>query len=212
MSSRPDLTAGVRVRVPLLFAIPLGALAVIGLGAFGFSRILLALEPEAATTVALVMAANILIACAIVAYKPRMDSVTVAELLVVVTYPIVIGIVLAQVGFGGGGEAHGAEETANQQTGGGVTDTLTAAGVAFGTDQLSFPADEATTLTFENDDSAPHNVAIYEDESASKDLFVGRTIEGGSSTEYDIPAMEAGEYFFRCDLHPTSMTGSVTVE
>lgn len=210
MSSRPDLMAGVRLRVPLLFAIPLGALLVIGLGAFGFARILLSLAPEAATAVALVMAANILIACAIVANKPRMDSVTVAELLVVVTYPIVIGIVLAQIGFGGG--HHGAEETANQQTGGGSTETLTAAQVAFGTDQLALPANEPTELKFENEDSAAHNLAIYTDESASEDLFVGRNVDGGSSTTYEIPALEKGEYFFRCDLHPTSMTGTVTVE
>lgn len=220
MSSRPDLVAGVRVRVPLLFAIPLGALLVIGLGAFGFARILLSLAPEAATTVALVMAANILIACAIVANKPRMDSVTVAELLVVVTYPILIGIVLAQIGFGGGA-GHGAEaaagegahgETANQQTGGGTTESLIAKGVAFGTDQLTFPANEATTIEFDNQDSVPHNVSIYEDDTASKDIFVGREIAGGSSTDYEIPAMKPGEYFFRCDLHPTSMTGTVTVE
>lgn len=211
MSSRPDLTAGVRVRVPLVFAIPIAAVAVIGLGALGFSQILLRLAPEAATTVALVMAANILIACAIVASKPRLDSVAVAELMVVVTYPILIGIVLAQIGFGGGA-AHGGEEAANQKTGGGATDTLTAAGVAFGTDQLALPAGEATTLEFENEDSVPHNVAIYETEKAAEDLFVGRTIEGGASVSYEIPALEAGEYFFRCDLHPTSMTGTVKVE
>ncbi|HWC13120.1 MAG TPA: cupredoxin domain-containing protein, partial [Actinomycetota bacterium] len=106
---------------------------------------------------------------------------------------------------------HGAEETANQRTGGGTTETITAAGIAFGTDQLTFPAGEPTTLTFENEDSAPHNVAIYETKEATEELFVGRTIDGGASTEYKIPALEAGEYFFRCDVHP-SMTGTVTVK
>ena len=57
MSSRPDLAAGMRVHVPLIIAIPLGALVVIGGTAFGFSRILLSLEKEAATAVALMMAA-----------------------------------------------------------------------------------------------------------------------------------------------------------
>lgn len=208
MSSRPDLVAGVRVRVPLVFAIPIGALVVIGAGAFGFAQILLALEPEAATAVALTMAANILIACAIVAYKPRLDAVTMAELFVVVTYPIVIGIVLAQVGFGGGGAAHGTEEAAPAEASGQV---LSAASVAFDTDELTFAADEETTLPFDNEDSAPHNFSIYVDESAEEDLFVGAEVPGGSAIDYEIPALEKGEYFFRCDLHP-SMTGTVTVE
>lgn len=209
MSSRPDLVAGVRVKIPLIIAIPLGALLVIGAGAFGFSRILLELEPEAATAVALTMAANILIACAIVAYKPRLDGVTLAELFVVVTYPIVIGIVLAQIGFGGGG-GHG--ETANAHAAGGSSGEIVAAGVAFETDELAFKAGEATTLTFNNEDSVDHNVAIYEDDTATKDLFVGAIVGGGASADYEIPPLDKGEYFFRCDLHPTSMTGTVLVE
>ena len=206
MSSRPDLVAGMRVRVPLIFAIPIGALVVIGGGAFGFSRILLALEPEAATAIALTMAINILIACAIVAYKPRLDSVTMAELFVVVTYPIVIGIVLAQVGFGGGG-GHG-EETAPPKASG---QTLSAASVAFDIDHLTFAAGEETSLPFNNEDTAEHNLAIYEDDTAQKDLFVGATVPGGSATDYDIPPLDKGEYYFRCDIHP-SMDGTVTVE
>lgn len=208
MSSRPDLVAGVRVRVPLVFAIPIGALVVIGLGAFGFSRILLALEKEAATTVALALAANILTACAIIAYKPRLDAVTMAELFVVVTYPIVIGIVLAQIGFGGGGEAHGAEAHAPAGASG---PALSAASVQFNTEELTLPADEQTTLPFDNEDSAPHNFSIYEGESAEEDLFVGAEVAGGSSIDYQIPALPEGEYYFRCDLHP-SMDGTVVAE
>lgn len=211
MSSRPDLVAGMRIRVPLIVAIPIGALVVIGGAAFGFSRILLSLEKEAATAVALMMAANILIACAIVASKPRMDSVTLAELFVVVTYPIVIGIVLAQIGFGGGGEAHGSEQAAHAAEGSGGTE-ISAAGVAFDKDSLTLPAGEETTLPFDNEDSVPHNFSIYEDDSASKELFVGANVEGGASADYEIPALDKGKYFFRCDLHPSSMVGTVTVE
>ena len=210
MSSRPDLVAGMRVRVPLIVAIPVGALVVIGGAAFGFSRILLSLEKEAATVIALMMAANILIACAIVAYKPRFDAVTLAELFVVVTYPIVIGIVLAQIGFGGGGEAaHGAGQGGAAAAGG---TEISASGVAFDTNELTLPAGEETTLPFNNEDSVAHNVAIYEDDSASKELFVGADVAGGASIDYEIPALEKGEYFFRCDLHPSSMVGTVTVE
>ena len=211
MSSRPDLSAGMRVRVPLIVAIPIGALVVIGAAAFGFSRILLSLAPEAATAVALMTAANVLIACAIVANKPRFDSVTLAELFVVMTYPIVIGIVLAQIGFGGG--AHGAAAEGDHGAPAGSADvSLSAAGVAFDTKELTLPADEEITVPFDNADSVPHNFSIYTDDSASKDLFVGPEVGAGGATDYEIPALKKGEYFFRCDLHPTSMVGTVTVE
>lgn len=212
MSSRPDLTAGMRVRVPLIIAIPIGAVVVIGAAAFGFSRILLSLAPEAATAVALMTAANVLIACAIVANKPRFDSVTLAELFVVMTYPIVIGIVLAQIGFGGGAHGAAAEAEHGAPAAAGSEPSLSAAGVAFDTKELTLTADEETTIPFDNEDSVPHNLAIYTDDSASKDLFVGAEVAAGGSTDYEIPALEKGEYFFRCDLHPTSMVGTVQVE
>jgi len=90
--------------------------------------------------------------------------------------------------------------------------TVVASGVAFDTDTLDLKADEETTLTLDNQDTVPHNLSIYEDDSAEEDLFIGAEIGGGSSIDYDIPAVEAGEYFFRCDLHPSSMVGTVTVE
>lgn len=208
MSSRPDLTAGVRLRVPLIIAIPVGAVVVIALAAIGFSKVLLALEPEAATVIALAMAANILIAFAIAANKPRFDSVTLAEMFVVVTYPLLIGIVLAQIGFGAG-EGHAAE-AAQQQTSEGTA--LAAAAGQFDKSELTLTADEEVTLPFTNEDSIEHNVSIYADESAEKDLFTGSNVAGGASTDYDIPPLKKGEYFFRCDLHPTAMTGTVVVE
>jgi plastocyanin len=90
--------------------------------------------------------------------------------------------------------------------------TLTAAGVVFDTDQLTLPADTETTIEFINDDTVAHNFSIYEDDSAEADLFIGQEIGGGASTDYSIPPLEPGEFFFRCDLHPTSMIGTVTVE
>ena len=90
--------------------------------------------------------------------------------------------------------------------------TLVAANVAFDKDQLTLPADEEATVTLNNEDSAPHNLSIYEDDSAEADLFKGSEVGAGATLDYDIPALEKGEYFFRCDLHPTSMIGTVTVE
>ncbi|HWC13113.1 MAG TPA: cupredoxin domain-containing protein [Actinomycetota bacterium] len=120
---------------------------------------------------------------------------------------LAIAFVLAQNPSAPAEEGGHGEETTEQE---GVL-SLTAANVAFERNELVLPANEETTLHFVNEDSAPHNVAIYTDDSATEDLFVGRTIDGGSETDYEIPGLEPGEYFFRCDVHPT-MTGTVTVE
>lgn len=90
--------------------------------------------------------------------------------------------------------------------------TLVAANVAFDKDHLDIPADTATTVTLDNQDAVPHNFSIYEDDSAEADLFIGPEVAAGASADNEVPALEAGEYFFRCDLHPTSMVGTVTVE
>ncbi len=117
-----------------------------------------------------------------------------------------IGIVLSL--DEGGGTAAPAED--GHGGGGGLT--ISASNVQFDTNELTFPADEATTLTFNNEDSVEHNFSIYETEDAEADIFVGRNIGAGASTDYEIPATPAGEYFFRCDLHPTAMVGTAIFE
>lgn len=96
-------------------------------------------------------------------------------------------------------------------TGGGVSTSITASGLAFDTDSLTFQAGKPTQFTFNNDDDGvPHNLAIYTDDTATKNLFRGKVITGVAKGDYTIPALDAGTYFFRCDIH-TNMTGTVTV-
>ena len=210
MSSRPDLTAGVRLRVPLVFVIPIVSLLVIGVTAVGVSQVLLNIPKEAATIVALALALNILGACAVVALRRQTDASTMGELMVVVSYPLVIGIVLAIVGFGSGG--HGGEDHGGEPAPAGGARQIVAQNVQFNTDSIDFPAEEEVEFVLDNQDSVEHNFSIYENENAQQDLFIGQNVGPGAATTYDIPAMPAGEYFFRCDLHPTSMVGTVHVE
>ncbi|MGH2757765.1 MAG: cupredoxin domain-containing protein [Actinomycetota bacterium] len=209
-SSRPDLMAGVRVRIPLVFVVPIGALLLIAVVTILFSQVLLALPKEAATTVALAFAANILIACAVLALRKRTDATTLAELFVVVSYPVVIGIVLAVIGFGSG-ESVTEEEAGGAGGAGGAAQVITAQGVAFDTKQLSLPAGEDGAITIDNQDSTVHNLSIYEDDSANEDLFIGPDVGAGSSLDYTIPPLDKGNYYFQCDYH-SSMNGDVTVE
>ena len=57
-----------------------------------------------------------------------------------------------------------------------------------------------------------HQVSIYKGNEA---VFTGQPITGPDATiDYQIPALDAGEYVFICDIHATvpTMRGTLTVE
>jgi plastocyanin len=87
---------------------------------------------------------------------------------------------------------------------------ISANGLNFDQATVTVPAGEAFQLSFTNKESAPHNVAIYTDSSASQAVFQGEIFSSATKV-YDVPALAAGEYFFRCDVHP-DMTGTITAE
>ncbi len=87
--------------------------------------------------------------------------------------------------------------------------TITAKDLQFSTDSLTAPADEPIQIVFDNQESAPHNVAIYRDAAATDDVFVPEPFSGPAAVTYDVPALSAGTYFFRCDVHP-QMAGQLT--
>ena len=92
----------------------------------------------------------------------------------------------------------------------GVTDAdvaITSRDLKFDVATMTVPADSQFSLRLTNLDAAPHNVAIYQDNLAADDVFVGDVITS-SSIVYEVPALEAGSYFFRCDLHP-DMNGTL---
>jgi uncharacterized membrane protein/plastocyanin len=80
---------------------------------------------------------------------------------------------------------------------------------SFSSDRLAAPSGEPFRLAFDNeDDGVPHNVAIYTDDSAAQSLFVGDLVDGPKSVTYDVPALDPGSYYFRCDVHP-QMNGAL---
>ena len=93
----------------------------------------------------------------------------------------------------------------------GGTVTVTAKDLKFTAAQLTVPADEAFDLVFDNQDGAPHNVAIYTDSSASSKVSVGEIFGGPAQKTQAVPALAAGTYFFRCDVHP-DMQGTIVAE
>jgi plastocyanin len=89
--------------------------------------------------------------------------------------------------------------------------TVTAKDLKFGQTTVTVPADETFDLVFDNQEGAPHNVAIYTDESASTEISVGEVFSGPAQKTQSVPALAAGTYFFRCDVHP-DMKGSIVAE
>ena len=209
--SRPDLSGEVRFRVPLIFAIPFVALGLIALLAVGFSKVLLSVESkEAATTIAIVMAANVLAASAFIALKPRLQRASIVELALVALYPVVVGIALASTGVLA--EEHAPEGPAPAPPPAAATDSLVAEGTDWTTKTLELPSDGAS-LPVENKDASVHNMSIYADEAAATakqdPLFTGEDVAGGETVTYEIDGQKPGTYTFICDYH-TNMIGEIT--
>jgi plastocyanin len=85
---------------------------------------------------------------------------------------------------------------------------------------LAVAGGKAFTVAFKNDDVTIHNFVIYTTDpfpnqpTADQRLGGADTngpVPGGTSQTYDVKALQPGTYFFRCDFHPTVMTGTFVV-
>ncbi len=91
---------------------------------------------------------------------------------------------------------------------------LIAQSIAFNTPCLAVPAGQAFTVAFDNKDPVTHDFSIYTDSAATTALFSGLSNpnNGSSTIDYNVKPLKAGTYFFRCDFHPTQMTGTFVVK
>ena len=194
-------------RAVLPVAIPLVAIVVVEIVVFAFSRVLLTAGKTPAVVIGTLAALAILLGAAAIAAAPRIRPSTIQGLLVLV--------LLATVGAGGWAFARGPAPIEGHEEGGHADEAgvaIVAANIQFDTDRLEVPAGKPFTISFHNADAGvPHNVAIYTDDSASDALFVGDIFNGDETRDYEVPAVDAGEYFFHCDVHP-AMNGTVVAE
>jgi plastocyanin len=88
--------------------------------------------------------------------------------------------------------------------------TIVAKDLKFQQTSVEVKAGGAFTLHLDNQDSAPHNVAIYTDSGAGTAIAVGDVVTSAKS-DLAVPALAAGSYFFRCDVHH-DMTGTIVAK
>ncbi len=91
---------------------------------------------------------------------------------------------------------------------------ISAKNIVFNTSTITVPAGANVTMNFDNQDTGvAHNVAVYTDSSASTSIYAGKIITGPAKITYSFTAPpKPGTYFFRCDVHPTVMTGQFIVK
>jgi plastocyanin len=89
--------------------------------------------------------------------------------------------------------------------------TLSANDLKFSAPCMVANADEAFTIHFTNDENQPHDVAIYPDSSKASELAKSDIITGpDQSTDLEVGALAAGQYYFDCQVH-TEMNGTLYV-
>lgn len=102
---------------------------------------------------------------------------------------------------------------ATQPSGGGEASVLqlVASNIAFDKSELAAKAGKVTIKLDNKDGGVPHNVHVFKGSSASGES-VGATALGTGPVQQTLDLqLDAGEYFYQCDVHPTTMSGKLTV-
>lgn len=88
--------------------------------------------------------------------------------------------------------------------------TIVAKDLKFTPANVEVKAGQNFTLHFDNQESAPHNVAIFTDSTASTAVSIGEIVSSKQADQV-VPALQPGSYFFRCDVH-REMTGTIVAK
>jgi mono/diheme cytochrome c family protein/plastocyanin len=97
----------------------------------------------------------------------------------------------------------------------GQTVTVVAQNVAFDTREIRVSSGPIRLRLDNRDNGTQHNIAVRKSATDTAPAFtgsVGTTFEGVNVDDTVFTATPAGTYFFRCDVHPTTMTGSFIVQ
>jgi plastocyanin len=195
-----------RERLLWPIAIPVVALVVIGAVLYLFSRVLLRVTPTAATITALVVAASILGVATLVASRPHVSGASLVSM---------VGGVAGIAMFAGGLALILGQPAEELQPA--VVALAAPAGASnkgFEPNELSAPASYPFTIAFTNDDpGVQHNVVVTQQKTTDPAgaLATGAPVVGPANADVTLSGLAQGSYYFFCEFHPTTMTGTLTV-
>lgn len=126
-----------------------------------------------------------------------------------VALPIAVTLMLAACSGGASGtpaSSASLEDCARVEDG---VITISAQDLEFDVPCMVANAGEPFTIHFVNQEAVPHDVAVYEDSSRSNEIVRGTIIQGpAAEADYEVEALEAGDYYFDCSIHP-AMNGTL---
>ncbi len=123
---------------------------------------------------------------------------------------LALGAVLVVAACNGDDDDGGADET--PAAGGATADIKMLPGITFDTAELTIAADADVTVTADNTDGT-HNFAVYTSDPDEGGELRGETeICGAPCVDSVTLNLAAGDYFFRCEVHPNIMTGTLIAQ
>ena len=90
---------------------------------------------------------------------------------------------------------------------------ITAQATAFDKKTIEVTAGQPFTITFQNKDTAVHNVHIYTQKGGTSiAVTTPEAVPAGSTGTLTTTITQPGTYYFQCDFHPELMNGTLTVK
>lgn len=143
------------------------------------------------------------------------------------TFLLITVLALAACGGDDDADSGGSPTRAATQTGSAISATATqggggggstfveidAADFSFSPEDVIAAADVDLDFVIANTGAATHTFDLYSDADYTEPVEGGSTgnIPSGTVGEFII-TLEVGEYFFRCEIHPAQMQGTLTAE